>query len=193
MLVMNYYLPNTIEGTSNNLFISDFLSNIGQLNLECNQFITVGDFSLNIKNAQYADATQFLDLLDALELSQLIDVPRHRYSNILDLVIVNIMQGPYFSDHCVNKFLGEINKPKVNYHKVKFRNFKVMDTTKMVQDMHLDEVKGNFMYVLLLILNCSIRQAVERHAPLKEKWPLFVFTWVVNDACLSIVFLMASM
>ena len=97
------------------------------------------DFNLHINNAEDADATQFLDLLDALGLSQLIDVPKHRCSNILDLVIVNsidspqivnIKQGPYLSDHGVIKFVVEINKPKVNYHKVKFRKFKAVDTTR---------------------------------------------------------------
>ena len=39
----------------------------------------------------------------------------------------------------------------------------------MVQDMHLDEVKGNSTDVLLLNLNNSIRQAVKIHAPIKEK------------------------
>ena len=63
----------------------------------------------------------------------------------------------------------EINKPKVNNHNVKFRNFKAVDTTKMVQDMHLNEVKGNSMDVLLLNVNNSIRQAVKIHAPMKEK------------------------
>ena len=54
--------------------------------------------------------------------------------------MVNIKQGPYLSDHCVIKFMVKIYKPKVNNHKVKFGNFKARDTTKMVQDMHLDEV-----------------------------------------------------
>ena len=57
---------------------------------------------------------QFLDLLDASGLSQLIDVLTHRCSNNLDLVIVNsidgsqivnIKQGPYLLDHCVIKFM----------------------------------------------------------------------------------------
>ena len=82
----------------------------------------------------------------------MIDVPTHRCGNILDLVIVNnidgpqiinIKQGPYILDHCDIEFVVEINKPKVNYHKVKFRNFKAADTRKMVQDLHLDKVKGN--------------------------------------------------
>ena len=121
---------------------------------------------------------QFLGLLDALRLSQLIDVPTHKCSNILDLVtvnsidspwIVNIKQGLYLSDHFVIKFIIEIYKHKVNYHKVKFRNFKAMDTTKMVQDMHLDMAKRNSTDALLLNLNNSIRQAVEIHGPMKEK------------------------
>ena len=63
-----------------------------------------------MNNVEDTDATQFLDLLDALGLSQLIDVPTHRCGNTLDLVIVNsidspeivnIKQGPYLLDHFV--------------------------------------------------------------------------------------------
>ena len=39
----------------------------------------------------------------------------------------------------------------------------------MIQDMHLDEVKGNSTDALLLNLNNSIRQAVKIHASMKEK------------------------
>ena len=108
----------------------------------------------------------------------MIDVPTHRCSNTLDLVIVNTIespwivntkQGPYLSDHCVIEFVVEINKPRVNYHKVKFRNFKATDTTKMVQDMHLDKVEGNSTDALLLNLNNSIRQAVEIHYSFERK------------------------
>ena len=121
-----------------------FLNYIGDLKLRCNQFITMGDFNLYTNNTEDADVTPFLDLLDALGLSQLIDVPTHRCSNTLDLVIVNnigcpqiinIKQGPYLLGHCVLEFVVEINKSKVIYHKVKLRNFKAVDTTKMVQDI----------------------------------------------------------
>ena len=159
LLVWIYHPPNIIDGTSNNLFIMDFLKYIGDLKLRCNQFIIMGDFNLYINNAEDADAAYFLDLCDTLGVRQLIDTPTHRCTKILDLVIVNnidspwivnIKQGPYLLDHCVIKFMVEIDKPKVNNHKVKFRNFKAADTTKMVQDMHLDEVKGNSTDVLLL-------------------------------------------
>ena len=73
-----YHPPNTIDSTSNNLFIMDFLNYIGDLKLRCNQFIIMGDFNLRINNAEDADATQLLNLLDALGLSQLIDVPMYR-------------------------------------------------------------------------------------------------------------------
>ena len=82
---------------------------------------------------------------------------------------INIKPGPYLLDHCVIEFVVEINKPKVNYHEVKFRNFKAVDTTKMVQDMHLGKVKGNSTDALLLNLDYSIRQALKIHAPVKEK------------------------
>ena len=86
----------------------------------------MGDFNIHINNAEDADASQFLDLLDTLGLRQLIDVPTHRCCNILDFIIVystdgpwiiNIKQGPYLSEHCVIEFVVEINKPKVKYLK----------------------------------------------------------------------------
>ena len=44
VLVGIYHPPNTIDGTSSNLFISDFLNYIGDMKLRCNQFIIMGDF-----------------------------------------------------------------------------------------------------------------------------------------------------
>ena len=56
VLVGIYHLLNTIDGTSNNLFIMDFLNYIGDLKLRYNQFIIMGDINLHINNAENADA-----------------------------------------------------------------------------------------------------------------------------------------
>ena len=65
VLVGIYHPPSAIDDTSNNLFIMDFLNYTGDWKLRCNQFMIMGDFNLHINKAGDADATQFLDLLDA--------------------------------------------------------------------------------------------------------------------------------
>ena len=42
VLVGIYHQPNTIAGTSHNLFIIDFLNYVGDLKLRCNQFRIMG-------------------------------------------------------------------------------------------------------------------------------------------------------
>ena len=63
VLVGIYHPPITTDGTSNNLFIMDFLNYIGDLKLRCNQFIIIGDFNLHINNDEDADTSQLLDLV----------------------------------------------------------------------------------------------------------------------------------
>ena len=44
-----YHPPNAIDGTSNNLSITDFVNYIGDPKLRCNQFIIMRDFNLPYK------------------------------------------------------------------------------------------------------------------------------------------------
>ena len=54
----------------------------------------MGDFSLYINNAEDANAAQFLDLLNALGLRQVIDASTYRCGSILGLAMVYSIDSP---------------------------------------------------------------------------------------------------
>ena len=116
----------------------------------CNlQLIIMGDFNLHVNNREDNDAQQFLDMLEASGLHQLVEFMTHKHSNILDLVIVesasdvklsNLKKGPFLSDH--RMVFGELNLPKpyILDKLVKYRNFRKANIEGLIDELCLNEL-----------------------------------------------------
>ena len=112
-----YHLSNT-KNCSNQVFINELLKMLEEIQ-SCNlQLIIMGNFNLHVNNKEDNDVQQFLDMLQASGLHQLVEFMAHKHGNILDFVIIesasdvkisNLKRGPFISNHCV--VFSEVNLP----------------------------------------------------------------------------------
>ena len=124
---------NTIQA-----FLNEFTEWIGDHLTDDENLIFTGDFKIHI-NKNDPDAQTFIDITEALGLSQHIRVETHRAGNTLDLVfkelgnkllISSCLPGPTLSDHKAVEFMVSILK--VNYTKLTI-------TSRNIEDIHSKE------------------------------------------------------
>ena len=82
-----YHLPNTKNG-SNQVFINEFLKILEEVQSGYLQLIILVNFNLHVNNKEDNDVQQFLYMLEASDLHQLVELMTYKHSNIQDLVTV---------------------------------------------------------------------------------------------------------
>ena len=82
-----YHLSNTKNG-SNQVFINEFSKMLEEVQSGNLQLIIMGNFNLHVNSEEDNDIQQFLDMLEASGLHQLLEFSTYKHGNILDLVIV---------------------------------------------------------------------------------------------------------
>ncbi|CAJ1050453.1 PREDICTED: uncharacterized protein LOC104949780 [Xyrichtys novacula] len=95
-------------------FLSDFSELVTQLNTISSSVLLLGDFNFHIDNPTCKQASDFLDLLDTLNLTQHVHSPTHSHGHTLDLVCstgISIHHlsttNLYISDHLAVTFSSE--------------------------------------------------------------------------------------
>merc|ERR1712030_242557 len=98
------------------------------LHTQFDKFILCGDFNIHVDNPSDKTATEFLSLLDSMDLVQHVSGPTHNKGHTLDLVItkglvtkITSVIPPTISDHACILFSIEIQetirKPDLLVHK----------------------------------------------------------------------------
>ena len=107
MLVI-YRSPLSADGTTIDLFLSEFSNLLEQIITDPKPIIIFGDFNLHVDLPNDVAALKFLDRLETFGLKQHVNVVTHRCGHILDLVItrsdddlvLNLnVTDPIISDH----------------------------------------------------------------------------------------------
>ena len=63
---------------------------MGDLQLESKNIVILGDFNLHVNNKLDTDAQQFIDMVEASGLKQLINFLTYNQGNTLDLIITEL-------------------------------------------------------------------------------------------------------
>ena len=82
MLVI-YRSPLSADGTTINLFLSEFSNLLEQIVTDPKPIIIFGDFNLHVDLPNYVAALKFLDLLETVGLKQHVNVATHRCGHTL--------------------------------------------------------------------------------------------------------------
>ena len=86
---------------------------MSKLQLSNKNIVIPGNLNLHVNDKSDTDTQQFIDMVEASGMKQLIDFPTHKQGNTLDLIITelaaeipikNVYCGPYISDHCIITF-----------------------------------------------------------------------------------------
>ncbi len=151
-------------------FTFNFLCNLFQYNN------TFGDFNIHVNNPSCHFATEFLQLLDCLNLRQYVDVPTHTKGNILDLVITESapLSAPFVydlgvSDHkVISMELPLLSSYIKHKREIRFRNLKNINTEDLTASLHhLHSANFSSATESVEFYNKTLSSILDFHAPIK--------------------------
>ena len=129
-------------------FLDEFTEWIGDHLTDDENLIPTGDFNIHI-NKNSPDAPAFIDITEALGLTQHVRFETHRAGNILDLVLKDLgsklqisscLPGLTLSDHRAVEFT--VSMPKENYTKLTItsRDIKNIDSKEFIDIIQPDGI-----------------------------------------------------
>ena len=156
-------------------FLYEFTEWIGDHLTDDENLIFTGNFNIHV-NKNDPDVQAFIDIIEALGLTQHIGFETHKAGNILDLVLKEIgsklqisscIPGPTLSDHRAVEFTVSI--PKENYTKLTTtsRDIKNIDSKEFIDIIQLDEISD--IDEMSNLFNTRLEKALEILAPLITK------------------------
>ena len=146
---------------------------------QVNEPLIVGDFNFHVDDLEKESAASFIDILNTFKLKQHVTFPTHVKGHTLDLVITldnddavsRIRKGDQLSDHV--SVLCDIlcYKPPPTTKNVTYRCIRKIDIDQFKQDIQCLDLgcPENSTEELVCKYNHSLRQLLDKHAPLKSR------------------------
>ena len=163
------------------LFFDEFPCLLERLAITSTPLIITGDFNFHVDVANDPHAMRFLDLIDAFNLKQHIDVPTHRSGHTLDLIITRAddkiaknfqVHDPVISDHFAVHCQLALFKPPFEKKEISYRKLRSIDKTAFCDDIAKSPLMtiSDFMSTseLVDLYNKELSDILEQHAPLKK-------------------------
>ena len=163
------------------LFFDEFPCLLERLAITSTPLIITGDFNFHVDVANDPHAMRFLDLIDAFNLEQHIDVPTHRSGHTLDLIITRAddkiaknfhVHDPVISDHFAVHCQLALFKPPFEKKEISYRKLRSIDKTAFCEDIAKSPLMtiSDFMSTseLVDLYNKELSDILEQHAPLKK-------------------------
>lgn len=144
------------------------------------QIVIVGDVNLHLENISNNQTREFLELLDTLNLSQLVNQPTHRLGHTLDCIITEqdanlvndiCVHTPWISDHSLVAFKLSVQKPAVSYKTVTTRDWKSLN----VDQLNYEITRADFRHSSNVVSECvyhydnNLRALLDVHAPSRSR------------------------
>ena len=159
-------------------FLDEFTEWIGDHLMDDENLIFTGNFNIHI-NKNHPDAQIFIDITEALGLTQHIRFETHRAGNTLDLVLKELgnkllisscLPGPTLSDHKVVKFTVLISKENCTKLTITSRNIKDIDSKELIDIIQPDDISDkDDIDEMSDLFNTRLEQALRMLAPLTTK------------------------
>ena len=159
-------------------FLDEFTEWIGDHLTDDENLIFTGDFNIHI-NKNDPDAQTFIDIIEALGLTQHVRFETHRAGNTLDLVLKELgskllisscLLDPTLSHHKTAEFMVSI--PQENYAKLTItsRNIKDIDSKELIDIIQPDDIGDkDDTDEMSDLFNTRLEKALEMLAPFTTK------------------------
>ena len=159
-------------------FLDEFTEWIRDHLMDGKHLIFTGDFNIHI-NKNDPDAQTFINIIEALGLTQHVRFETHRAGNTLDLVLKELgskllisscLPGPTLSDHKAVEFMVSI--PKENYIKLTITsiNSKDVDSKELIDIIQPDDISDkDDIDEMSDLFNTRLEKALKMLAPLTTK------------------------
>ena len=173
--------PSAANGLTSAQFFRAFSTFLECLVPQPNEIIILTDFNFHVDCTSDRDASDFLDLLDAFNLSQHVVGSTHRSGYTLDLVITrqnsSLVQGSiifptWISDHSLVQTTIQLDNPSLATSRVTFRKWKDIDKDAFLQDLKnaveklhsFDSAEG-----IASEYNTTLQNIADSYAPTKNR------------------------
>ena len=183
LCLINIYRPPYSEShpVSVSSFLSEFNDYIQNHLLSNLPVLVTGDFNIHVDVS--GDSHSFLDLLESLCCTQLVDFCTHTHGHTLDLLIRRqsddtiVIGKPWahstlISDHF--PVMCYLNLSKVNFpiKKISFRRLSAINTDLLKEDIvesRLCKEKPNDISELATVYDTTLKEVIDKHAPMVVK------------------------
>ncbi len=177
---------------SNSCFISELYNLLSNFCATSSNIVILGGFNIHVNNPSCHFATEFLQLLDCLNLRQYVDVPTHIKGNTLDLVITESapLSAPFVydldvSDHkVISMELPLLSSYIKHKREIRFRNLKKINTEDLsVSLQHLNSADFSSATESVEFYNKTLSSILDFHAPIKVRTVMFSRSalWFTSD------------
>ena len=172
--------PSTTNGLTTAQFFFEFAMFLEHLISLSAQIVIVGDVNLHLENTSNNQTRKFLELLDTLNLSQLVNQPTHRLGHTLDCIITEqdanlvndiCVHTPWISDHSLVAFKLSVQKPAVSYKTVITRDWKSLN----LDQLNYEITRADFRHSSNVVSECvyhydnNLRTLLDVHAPSRSR------------------------
>eukprot|EP00057_Strongylocentrotus_purpuratus_P013391 XP_011667865.1 PREDICTED: uncharacterized protein LOC105439979 [Strongylocentrotus purpuratus] len=144
-LIYDDELNKTCTGTYNiQGFVPDFRSLLESVTVDCHHLLLIGDFNIQVDNAENKDAKVFSDVLYSVGLAQHVTAPTHQTGHTLDLVITRKDKHPLLDTSCITGLPSDHNaivctlnftRPPSTKKLIKCRKLKDIDVEHLIADV----------------------------------------------------------
>ena len=180
--IVNIYRPppSITNGLTTEKFFSEFEMFMEYVTTLPGQILILGDVNYHLEDTSNGQTRDFLELLDILNLSQLVNQPTHRLGHTLDCIIteknsnlVNNIQvyTPWISDHCLVAFNVSVQIPALCHKSITTRNWKSLNLDQLNSDI-MDADFGNSSNSVSECVHHydhTLHNLIDIHAPARNK------------------------
>ena len=180
--IVNTYRPppSITNGLTTEKFFSEFEMFMEYVTTLPGQILILGDVNYHLEDTSNGQTRDFLELLDVLNLSQLVNQPTHRLGHTLDCIIteknsnlVNNIQvyTPWISDHCLVAFNVSVQIPALCHKSITTRNWKSLNLDQLNSDI-MDADFGNSSNSVSECVHHydhTLHNLIDIHAPARNK------------------------
>ena len=162
-------------------FFDDLISLLDRHDVAPYDLVIVGDFNFHVNDDNDVDASNFLDILTADDLTQCVKERTHESGHTLDLIITrssskfvtNIKVHQKFSDHFSVKCQLPIRRPPNVKKEVKFGRLNKIDFNKLDSELseQFEALDQSYdINSLATLYNTISRNLIDKHAPEQKKF-----------------------
>ena len=148
-IVAIYHQPSNKKGLGNTVFCDEFTELVDACCMEFDNIIYFGDFNILVNSTENPDASQFLDFIEALGLSNHVNFQTHTKGNTLDLIlteclsgfsVLKIQPGTFISDHKMIIADLDFKFDRSPQNVIECRKFKDFNIEDFINDLKFDQL-----------------------------------------------------
>ena len=144
-----------------------------------NNIIITGDFNIHVNDTVDQEAMSFMELMEAVGLTQYVKFPTHKLGNTLDLVfaestgcmnVTNVVCGEFISDHCFTIWTTSKPRSDLLSKTITIRKLRDIDVASFSADIDLNCVlEIDKLDEILCEIDDNLLKTLDKHAPAKMK------------------------